>query len=282
MEEVDTTLQQRNVKIHARPIHAVGEIAQYFAITEDIPIVVQENVPLLFTPEFIATHIHNWYENRYGERLKIHMGPGSIAILIKGTPWEAKLPLIYGSVKFVCDTNLSAYKNLPKFGSNGEIPKYNVLLAIKDLPDSLASELNNEEQYRIFEQIRTSLNALQSLASFPSAPFIEEAYVDLETAVQNLVGPHPHYGASKWASLQFTEKIIKSRLSEKNVSYPNTHNLDKLAEIARNNNVFILDNADIQKIQCTAGARYGEENISLISAIDAHIKSIKILEKVFA
>ena len=114
MEEVDLILQQKDVKIYARSFHAVGELAKLLDIKEDIPIVDRKDAPQIFTPEFIATHIHNWYEKRYGERLKTHMGPGSIAILIKGTPWEVRLPLIYGSVRFVCDTNLSYYRELPE------------------------------------------------------------------------------------------------------------------------------------------------------------------------
>ena len=280
MEEVDTTLQQRGVKIHARSIHAVGEIAQKFGITEDIPIQIRENAPQVFTPEFIATHIHDWYEKRYGQRLKIHMGPGSIAILIKGTPWEVKLPLIYGSVRFVCDPNLSPYRKFPKFGSNGEIPVYNVLLAIQDLPDSLANELTEEEQHYIFEQIRTSLNALQSLSNYSTDPFIEEAHVDLESAVNNLVGPYPHYGLSKWASLQFAEKIMKSKLTKRGISYPTTHILSRLAGIARTNGTFNLSEEDLSKIQCSAGVRYGEEIVSLISAMEAHHTSIKVLSEI--
>ena len=249
MEEVDLILQQKDVKIYARSFHAVGELAKLLDIKEDIPIVDRKDAPQIFTPEFIATHIHNWYEKRYGERLKTHMGPGSIAILIKGTPWEVRLPLIYGSVRFVCDTNLSYYRELPELSTNGEIPFCNVLLLIKDLPDSLAEELNNEEQYYIFEKIKSSLNALQSLSNHTKDPYITEAHVDLETAVNNLVGSNPHYGLSKWSSLQFTEKIIKSKLTKREIDFPNTHNLARLAEIARNNNVFDISKQDLSKIQ---------------------------------
>ena len=276
MEEIDTKLQEKNIKIHARPLHAIGEIAKHFDIKDDIPIKIIDNAPMIFSPEYISTHINNWYEKRYGERLKADISLGSVAILIRGTPWEAKLPVVYGSVRFVIDHNLPKYRKLPSFGKTGEKPIYNVLLAIKDLPDSLADELTLDEQQFIFEQIIKSINALQNLSYYSKAPFINEAYVDLQSAVSNLVGPHPHYGMSRWASLQFTEKIIKSILAEKKMPYPNTHNLSRLSEILKENQICNLNEKDLSKIQCSAGIRYGEESASLISAMEAHHKSLKI------
>ena len=32
----------------------------------------------------LVAHIHKWYEEKYGDRLKINLSPGSAAVIIKG------------------------------------------------------------------------------------------------------------------------------------------------------------------------------------------------------
>jgi hypothetical protein len=157
--------------------------------------------------------------------LKAQMGSSSIAIDIKGEAWKMVFPLIFGSVNLVCDPNLGHYKGKSQVGKNGELPKYNVLLSVRDLPEALATELSDDEQRYIFKKFVNGMQALQSLHDLGSDPLIGASLVDLESAIKNLVVSNHHYGASKWSSLQFVEKLIKSRLKHVGVNYPSTHNL---------------------------------------------------------
>jgi len=281
MEEVDKDFQEESVEIHARPLHAVGKVVERLWIADPVPLTLGIPNKEDFRPEVLYSQIHNWYERRYGKRLQIHMGPGSIAILIRGEAWEIELPPIFGSVKLVCDPCIERYRDLPRMVRSGEIPVYNVLLAIKNLSEDLARSLSVREQEYIFKHFRHGLNALQTLLRFVQGPFIREALIDLESAVNNLVDKHPHYGVSKWSSLQFTEKIIKSKLQQHQIIFPTTHRLSRLAGLYNEKSLGEIDLGLLNKIQCSAGVRYGEEEVSWTEAIEAHHSSIKVLRALF-
>ena len=280
MEAIDAELQDSNIAIHARPTHALLKFTETFNIQEDVPITVDDNPPLLFTPKYISAHINNWFAQRYGERLKIHPGPGIIAILIKGQPWKVQLPCIFGTVELICDRNLSTPQNDISQPAPNTIPTYNVLLAIENLQESLAKDLTDLELHNILVQFKTGLDSLNLLADLNHESMIKEAKIDLSNAVSNLVAPIPHYGMSKYASLQFTEKIIKSKFRQAGSRFPYVHDLTELANIAKEKGICDINAEKISKIQCTAGARYGDENVTLLEAMEAHTMSLLLINEV--
>ena len=88
MEEIEKSLQSRQVPIHARPLIAIPEFTTRMKIISPIPITNQKPIPGFYEGANLAAHINKWYKERYGDRLKLSMGPGSAAILIKGEPWK--------------------------------------------------------------------------------------------------------------------------------------------------------------------------------------------------
>lgn len=275
MQEVDSLMSKENVQIHARPIRSISEVSKRLnnvnILIAPAHKVTNNNV---FTSHNMATHINEWYEERYGDRLKIRFGPGAVAILLRGDAWKINLPRIYGMVTAVCDPKIGKYKNLPRMSRGGSPLVLNILVCIENMTEQYASQLSVQELKSIgafFDKAICTLNAIEVIES---KPYIKEALSDVGSSVHHIFTIPPHYGLSKWSSLQFIEKILKSYLKTKGASFPLKHNLKLLSGIASKNGLPPLDSKFIGKINCDAGIRYGEYSTTLVDAMEAHYASI--------
>lgn len=277
MKEVDAALAREKIPIHNRPIRAVLDVSKRL---NNVNILLSPAHKItninLFTSHNISTHINEWYSARYGDRLKIHMGPGSVAIMIREDAWNLVIPLIIGRVPAVCDPAIDKYKKMPKMSAGGPPPILNILNCIDNMTEQYASQLSREELDSIMNIFGIALSSLSALKERSSKPYIKEAVSDLSSAVHHIFSLPPHHGLSKWSSLQFTEKLLKSFLKTKGVDIPHIHKLHVLSEIALKHGLPRLDTYQLNNIQCDAGVRYGESAISLRNAIDAHHASIKL------
>lgn len=279
MIETDERLREQGVAVSARPFHAVPLIAARMKIAEEIPIDASASGGQI-TPANLYAHIHRWYDQRYGDRLKTEVGPGNIALEIRGEAWKARLPLVYGAVEIVADRQLSTEPNPAgiRAGRGDKIPTLNVLDTIESLPQALATSLTDEELGGLFHDFLFDFDVLQELHSRTSNDaLLQAAFTDLDVAVEKLVGNKRDYGQSRWSSLQFTEKALKSALQRANVQFSRTHALSKLATLGRDHGVFSVDDDLLANIQCTAGIRYGGRPATLDQALTAHRASIRVV-----
>ncbi len=271
IEDIDSELKKRDIPIHARPIHAFSEVCKRLRIS--IPF-VPDGSPVQgdYSGSSLSAHIHVWYQNKYGDRLKINFSPGSVAILIRGDPWKIKFPLFYGRFKLVFGPFLQRNEASP---DHDEIYP---LRWIEGFTPGLAKSLNQAEIQHIAGFVTFALQAVQKLRAVQDERYIPEARVDLETAVSSLFPTHPNYGQSKWASLQFTEKLFKCFLTLKSIPFPKTgkegHDLIILAELSAKGGLQGIRPEIINDIKCLPGARYGDVKVGLTEGIRAHYASI--------
>jgi hypothetical protein len=118
---------------------------------------------------------------------------------------------------------------------------------------------------------------MTSLEEVAPLPMVREAQSDIEAAVQHAVGQTPHYGQSRWSSLQAAEKICKVFLESRLKRYPKHHRLHELAALAETVGLPVLDHGLLESVQCPGGIRYGEEPTTAVQAFDAHVACIKIV-----
>lgn len=282
MEDIDKELRRRDVPIDARPIHAIGEASKRL----QIEIIGGPNLPPAVAGRYdtltLAAHISDWYQARYGDRLKIHLGPGSVALLIRGDPWRLVLPRIFGTVTVTCDPDLEKYKNEPilNIGKRRQIP--NILNCINDLPSGFAATLTDVECKEILDFFTSCLSCLQEMETIAGKPYLKEALADLDAAVSHIFTRPPQYGHSKWSSLQFVEKLLKSFLEQKGAKIPRHHKLTKIAQDAQAVGLEPLNPHLISIVQCSAGVRYGEISVTLEEAIKAHHASLDLAKRLTA
>jgi hypothetical protein len=275
IEDIDNELKRRNVPIHARPLCAVSEACvrlktSMFFVPGGPPI------PGDYTGDSLSAHIDAWYQKKYGDRLKIDFSPGTVAILIRGDAWKVKFPLMYGTFKLVFGTFPDRDEKTPALDPGAVYP----LRWIQGFTSDLSKSLNKLEMQAITTFLLFALQSVRQLRDVQNEPYLPAASADLEMAVSTLFLTHPNYGQSKWASLQFTEKLFKGFLTLKRVAFPKSgkkgHDLAGLAELSAHNGLPVIGPDIIKNIQCPPGVRYGEVEVDLARAIEAHHSSLEV------
>lgn len=274
IEEIDEGFKKQNMPIFQRPLHAIREIC--IQLKTSLPVIPQGSaIPGLYSGDSLVAHVQEWYKKRYGDRLKIDFSPGKAAVLIKGDPWKIKFPLLFGRAKFVFDPDLEKHKEEPKTKISEPIVA-NPLKCIERFTADIAKSLTKSEMSQLAQFFVSTFETLQRVVEIKNKPYIPEARADLDSAVNNIFSSPPNYGQSRWASLQFTEKLFKCFLKLKNVSFPKKHDLEFLSNLASQNGLPTISDSIIKDIQCPAGVRYGEITVTLEEAILAHHSSLKV------
>lgn len=274
---IDAELAGNGYTIPQRPIHAVMKVGQTLGLSLPItkPQQTDQNPSAANWP--IVESIYQWYEHRYGDRIKQDFSQGTIAVPIRDDVYTVELPLVYGTVSFYAER-----ERQPRSSNISQGPlKFNVLDAFKDLADGLRQALTDEELRHIHSLFVFALSTMiraRSLAK--DEQLMSLALTDISTAANHLSDTQREYGLSKWASLQAAEKSLKYAIQSQAGSHPHGHYLQKLYEDARNHGLSHDLQDAVTHIQCSAGVRYGEESVPRGDALDAHHASIVVLNGV--
>jgi len=281
MEKIDREISERNLLFHQRPIHAFMELTKKIDPKGSFKMFSSETIsPNDYSNDALCTQVNNWYESKYGDRIKIHMGPGSYILIIANEPWEVEYPLCFGRNEFVINSNLTRENHNIISSNDSKIPSINILCHVKDITQQVAKSLSQDEKNKILQEYMFGLNAVQSLRSLRNVPYMEQAMNDYDISVSNIFHKYPDYNNSKWASLQFAEKTMKAKLNTSGITFKKTHNLSKLAEEVKLAGFNIPDQI-INNIQCSAGVRYGEVIVKKQEAILSVQSSLALFADIF-
>jgi hypothetical protein len=100
-------------------------------------------------------------------------------------------------------------------------------------------------------------------------------------SVRHIFSVPPHYyGQSKWAAAQAAEKLLKSFLKAKDISFPFSHDIQALASLAEARGMKSLDRGVVDQLQTRAAVRYGEQAVSLTETVAAHHSSLLVGKQV--
>ncbi len=278
MESLDEQFKNMGIPIYARELRAGSEISRIFNIK--IPIVGQEQaIPGDYIGASLSGHITKWYKERYGDKLIVSFSPGQIVVLIRKDPYRLTLPRIYGQVSLICDKTLKVYPETGVYNPilGKKIGVFNILNTIEGLTSTLANRLSENELKEIMDLFIKALDTFYKLEKKRDLKYLMEAKADFETAVNNILSNKPQFGQSKWASLQFVEKIMKGFLLYHLDRIPFTHNLTELNNLLIENGIDVIPEELINKIQCSPGIRYDGSLVNQDNAIKAHHASIELI-----
>ena len=284
MEEIDEVLRSKGVLIPHRPLWAVMEVSKRLNIKILAFSPGTKAIEGQYDTITLGEHINDWYILRYGNRLKFHLGPGSIAIVIRGEPCRLFIPRMYGTIDIYCDPDMKKQQYILNIAVGKKPVICNVLNCIENFPEGMASILTLDERKQIIIFFIKSMNCLEGLEKIIDRPYVKESKVDLESSVGYIFANPPQHGLSKWSSLQFIEKLIKSYLTINNKPVPRHHNLADIARRANDVGLQSMDSSLLERVQCSAGVRYGEIAVTLKEAISSHYAaltlSIKLVEDI--
>lgn len=274
MEEVDSALQAKGIPIHARQIQAIGEVSKKFKIDLLVGPLRKGATPNSYEGESLSAHILDWFDQRYGERLKVDFSIGYSVVILKGDAWLLKCPRMYGTVTVVCDRDLKKeYKNfvVNQAGKPQEKATMNLLRLIEKFPQGLANRLSDEELRDLLSYYISANKIFSTIQdSCAGNELASGAATDFETSARFAVGNAHGYGQSLWASLQAAEKILKFFIASKGAKFPQIHDLTKLANQARTLGLPSIDEGLLKTVQCKAGVRYEQSKHTTQKIVSAH------------
>jgi hypothetical protein len=254
IEKVDTDLAVKGIPIPHRTLQALGEISTLVGLELPVVKLGRPPDPTCFEPQELSWHIYCWYTERYGNKLIFEICLGRISFLLRGDVWFVRIPLVYGS------------------------PKMEFVDFVEDLTDGLRRTLTRTELDEITRVFQSGYEAFMYLVMKDSDKFINECLSDHRIAIDQLKAPNPHPGQSKWASLQATEKVLKSFITSKGGGVRRIHFLLELTEAAE---ALGLNHADrikrlLPNIQCDPGVRYGDGAFTLEDAVCANQSALEV------
>ncbi len=272
MSQIDRELAKQKFDIPKRPIRALGIISTRFGI----PLPLGQPMPGTFHELSkywpISKRVKKWYENRYGDRLKMDFSLGRMAFMIDEDIWVFRFRRFYGSGKFVSSKTIKS----ERIGTDGKPFTCNILDCIESLPDGFRMSLSDSQLVMLGKYFHFGLDVFSSLEMLSGNDLIMSAKADISTSIDHLFTRQPQYGLSKWSSLQAAEKLLKATIEMRGGNYSKTHKLKTLVEEVKKCGLGLDVSIIIAEIQCTPAIRYGQEQCSKSDAIRAHHAVFKL------
>ncbi|WP_145203690.1 HEPN domain-containing protein [Sphingobium sp. B2] len=276
MRGIDAKLKAEGVGIPSRPISAVGEVSIRYG---DIPIPLGDGIvrgpPELERYRPLARAIRKWYDDTYGNRIKIDMSVGKIVLLLEGDLYALRIPQFFGSVNFTAQRE---WIQKAQIGPGPGPATTNVVQLVDGMTPGMAKSLSDEALLAIWSAFEIGLPACYTLVSTQSE-LVAIARNDVKMAVSNLMERHDHFGASKWASLQSAEKVLKAAIALKGARFKPVHDLEQLCHQLAGLGVAFDQAQLVVDIQCSPKIRYGEESCTREQALAAHQASLVLVNR---
>jgi len=264
IESVDSEMRQENVPMHARPTQAVIRIGKRLKINL-----------MIAPPDKTTRQIYDWFDNKYGNRLKIDFSPGELAFLLRNDLFRFRFPKIWGQISVEADISTFGKRKKSVEFTESHL-KINFLDFIIDFTEAYAKSLLPSELQEISRLFKWGVESFDFVRAISNITYVKEALGDFHSSVTHLFSNPPQYGLSRYASLQATEKLLKAYIKSRGQKPKRNHNLQALADRASSLGLVKFRPDVIEKIQCIGGVRYGEVSVSLHEAIDAHHAAINI------
>lgn len=277
MRAIDEHLQKRSLLAWQRPLH-IG-LLLHEAIGWEGPVYPPKDLadqPGFAGPVLMAK-AHRWYEEVYGDKLNIDLGPGHVPFQMANTIWRVRMPYTVGRCLFFAD------RDLGKRGRNavhdGDPATLNVLCMIDELPTGLAGRLTDQELRAFTQFYGSAFNTLFWASRLEGDPLFDQARHDYAASVDDLL--NARYAQSRWASSQTVEKTLKGLLNLAGLPYSRKgsdgHDLTALASQLSTVGVS-LDVRIVSKAKCSAGVRYGEVPSAESETLNANHAALGVWE----
>lgn len=276
MTDIDGLLIAGGVEIPARPLRAGGEISLRLGIP--VPIAgPEDNVPTFLAPYIaLGKAIIQWYDDNYGNRLKVEFGPGRTVVELDGDLYVIKIPRFWGRAEFIISREFREYSL--EIG----VPSIcNVLQLADDLTPQRAMRLSEDALTTLGDAFMPALTASYTLER-THHELLNVARGDISTAIASLMDRPGRFGASKWASLQAAEKIIKAAIELAGVRYNHGHELRPQIEHLARLGVHLNPDPYVMAIQCQPNIRYGKQSCTRREALAAHRASLSLVNELRA
>lgn len=273
LEEIDAGMRKDGVPIEARPLHALSIISMRHANMEfniSAAMALENKEIVEFEGDQLTRQIINWFDDRYGDRLKIGFWSGKSVTIVQGDPYLMKIPMVLGDVELTYD--------LDSIGQSGKAIKngrtvVNIFDHIVDLTRETASRASKTEGPRLLNDLRANTHRLHRIRKMTDFQDSFDLSPDLDYAAQYIVDGYSNFGLARWHSLQAAEKALKSVLKCQGGRFPFTHDLYQLANAS---DMLGISPLALNAAMCSPSVRYEPDSSTLDQAINAYHASLEI------
>ncbi|MGY0660053.1 hypothetical protein ACW18P_14960 [Bordetella bronchiseptica] len=232
-----------------------------------------------FSPQDLLARVHTWYEETYGEKIKVDFSPGSIVISLHGNLWEMKMPKVLGSVQMFISADLSNKGN--SIITKKSLPiQHNILCSVQGMTQAYADRLSNDEMRLLVEKFITGSEAVLCLDDLQGHDLFNEARGDYRHSVDALLTGH-ELSKARWDTAQCAEKILKGLLARNGHAYPTFgaqgHDINYLGGLTKEKLGIELPATELTMIYCSSSVRYGQEKCTIDRALAAHDALVQLL-----
>lgn len=157
-----------------------------------------------FSPTDLLGRVHDWYRDNYAKRMFLGAA-GGVVFNLRGTFWELRLPIVYGTGRLFAD------RNLQNVGNNMGVREpctLNAITYINDLTQTYANTLTDEELHHICSTFAHGVEALNVFDSLKNHELFDHARGDRKLAVVALMDGRSA-SVARWQTAQCAEKVIK-------------------------------------------------------------------------
>lgn len=275
---IDREQISENIPIPLRPLDATRRFAMKYQCRVYIGVPSNEKRPKNKYSEMnLGDRIKEWYEQKYENTLNGFLNMGQVGLLISGDVFKLKIPIIFCAMIGEEDGKKTELDRIP----DHQLFSFNIFKLIENITPKLIEDMTDEEKtkaYAIFNHSVELYNLMRK--EHLKSTLIDSAKSDFEKAIDYLMGENRSTGLSKWSSLQATEKVLKSVISFKDMSFPKSHNLSQLLSQLYSVGLVKIDENLINQVQCSPSIRYGDNKYTLADAILSHHYSIYICKTV--
>jgi hypothetical protein len=259
--EIDNELRASNSQVSGRELRGWMNFCQRFnlAMRMDDP---------------LAVRIFDWFKKQYGDRLNLQMDFGTTVAHIRHDRYPMRLIRIYGSTIVHCDPVLHDSNFGPSLRTDGTPPKSNLLNYLQGLTREFIKLLTPDECNDLLDAYVRGVLGFSRMQDAHGSPLSKETLDDLHQSAAHLTAHNPNYGFSRWASLQATEKLVKSFIVGRRQTPNKTHDLGILVTSAVSLGMPAPSPANVQEIQCSANVRYSAASVGKFEALKAHYAAL--------
>lgn len=273
LEKIDAGMRRDEVPITVRPLQALSRISgEHGDIELNISAAMELNEADLvgYEGDALTRRIIDWFNNLYGDLLKVSFQQGKSVTLIRGDPYLMNIPIALGDVEFTFDVKT--------FGQSGSLDGngrtvVNVFDCLTNITEATVARVSRSEGPRLANELRANTHRFHKATEIGEFWGTLDVRTDLDTAAHHVVSDQPNFGISRWHSLQAAEKALKSVLGCQGLNFPHSHDLFQLAHAT---GMLGISPLSLNTAMCSPSVRYDPNLSTLNQAINAHHASLDI------
>ena len=277
MTSLDRHLSALDIEPHGRGLNAAMLVSSALGLSGTPILGGPKDHGPPFSPRDLLARVHTWYNENYGDRMKIDMSPGTVLLHLHGNLWKIRIPKFWGSMDVFVDRSLT--NEGVSMGVRAPIT-HNALCSIKGLTQAYANKLTDQELRLIQRAFVGGIQAMAGMDNLKGHLLFDEARADYRHSIDALFSGR-ELGKARWESLQCIEKILKGLLARDGHGYPTYgpkgHDIVHLGELAQEHLEINIPSDLLASMKCSAGVRYGEITSTRDEALSAHNALIRIL-----